>query len=258
MKVWIKLLLTFALGFLMLQPAPLSAGTYRARDNAGLLSDEEISALEDQADAIARKYDINIILVTDIATGYSDNYARDYVEYHGEIMFPEGYIAYMINMADRSYWVDAYGSQMRDIFTQSVTDKLADRSVDALRDGDYYEAFAKFLDGVETQMAIHTSPLGVFAKPLLYPGLSLILTIASGTLAALLAWGVVAVKKNRHRDKKLAVDAGLYQGQLELTAHEDRFTHMYQTRVRVPESNSHGGGFSGGGGGGHTGSGGHF
>lgn len=259
MKKMIQTVLFGLMTLFLLTPFSISAASALVVDEAGLLSSEEAAQIEQEAQRIAGKYDTNVLFVTSLQNGYSDNYARDLIEDYGVEHFPEGYVAYMIDMADRSYWVDVYGERERSIFRQSDTDKLAENSLDDLKDGDYYGAAREFLKGVDIRLDIKTSPMGVFKKPLIYKGWTIAFLMGSGVLALLAAGGWTYAKASRHKDKGLAVSAAQYQQPLSLRNHHDRFVRSYQTRVKVPESSgSSGGGFGGGGGGGHTGSGGHF
>lgn len=259
---------------LLLLPFSIQANGASVIDGGDLFTPDEERKLEQKAEEIARKYNTNVVILTadysnqlegeippdKYPSSFSDNEARDLIETYGTLNYPQGYIGYAIDMNDRSYWADAYGPREREVFTQSVMDKLADGSLEALKDGDYYAAANEFLNGVNIQWDIRTSPLGILKKPLIYKGWTLVFLGGSGALAALLAAGWTGLKMARHRDKKEAHNAALYQQQLKLAQKQDRFKRVYQTRRPVPKSTSSGGGGSHGGGAsaGHTGSGGHF
>lgn len=225
-------------------------------DDARIFNAYDRRQLQEQTEEISKTYNLDVWVYTSKEPGFSDNYARDMLEHLGELEHPDGYIAYGINMADRSYWVDAYGSRAREIFTQSKTDALADDAKGYLKDREYYESAKAVLDGIRTRLEIKTDPMGAFKKPLIYwPYTLCFLGVAFvGAIGCALLWTGVKVKK--HKDKKLATQADDYASPLDLQNRNDVFVSSYQTRVKIESSSSGGGG--GGGSAGHTGSGGHF
>lgn len=258
--------LLFALGcvwlILSMNTAAYAASS-RVIDDAGLLGSSDISSLEQMASSISEKYNTNVFILTSNESGYSSNYARDLIQDYGETNYPEGYIGMMIDMNDRSYWIDAYGSQMTEWFDNDYIDKITDNVYDNLRSGNYSGAFETFLENVSKRLEVKASPLGFLKKLYLYPVWTLGIVAVSLGGAALIAWMWTSAKASGHKDKGIATQAGAYGGDLRLNQNEDRFVRTYQTRVRMPENNGgHGGGGGfgggGGGGGGHTGGGGHF
>ncbi|MBF0578919.1 TPM domain-containing protein [Erysipelotrichaceae bacterium RD49] len=256
-KVW-KYFLIISAMVLMIQ-MPIRAADARVEDNAALFTDQEIQELETIANQIASDYDTNVFILTDYQSGFSDNYARDVIEEYGTQKYPEGYIGYMINMADRSYWVDAYGERERSYFTQDKTDAIAENAADDLYDGEFGQSARTFLKGVERNFAIKTNAYGPFTRIIVNKGLVIAGSIGSVIAGVLIAGLMTGLKVAKHRDKKVSLEASNYQAGLNLVRRDDRLVRTYQTRVRKPKQTSSGGGFSGGGGSaGHTGSGGHF
>lgn len=259
-KIWklaaLFLALVFAAG---LHPVALHAAGVRVVDDSDLFSDSEQAALEARAQAISDAYNTNVLIVTSDEYGFSDNYARDVIESYGSQNYPSGYIAYCIDMADRSYWVDAYGQRERDYFTQSKTDAIAEAAFDDLSDGDYAGSGFTFLDRVDKNFQVKTSKFGPLTKLVVYPARTIAAAGVSIAGALAIALGMTYAKVRKHADKNVRSEADEYQDALNLTHRSDRFIRTYQTRVRRPKQNSSGGGFGGGGGSaGHTGSGGHF
>ncbi len=260
MRKLFSFVLFFVLGLCLLVPVQVQAKEVSISDDLGYLSSEELTKLEAKASQISEKYDINVLVMINDIDAYSDNFARDVIEANGPDTYPEGYIGMIVNMSDRSYWVDAYGDDPRAVFTQSRTDRLSDIILDHLRDGDYYGAIDGFLTDVSKQLALHSSPMGFLKAPFLYPMQSFLGIAISGVIALASAGIWTAVKSSRHKDKGVRLNAAGYDGGLNLRGKQDSFSHFYQTRMPRPkQTNSGGGGFQGGGGGGgHTGSGGHF
>ncbi len=256
-RFW-KYFLIISAMVLMVQ-MPIRAADARVVDNASLFTDQEIQELEAIANQIAQDYDTNVFVLTDYQSGFSNNYARDIIEDYGTRNYPDGYIGYMVNMADRSYWVDAYGDRERSYFTQDKTDAIAEAAADDLRDGEFGDSARTFLNKVNRNFAIKTNAYGPLTKIIVNKGLVIAGTIGSVIGGIAIAGIMTAVKTAKHRDKKVSVEANNYQAGLNLVRRDDRLVRTYQTRVRKPKQTSSGGGFSGGGGSaGHTGSGGHF
>lgn len=260
MKQFWKYLMIICAMMLMIQ-MPVHAASSHVDDKASLFTDQEIQELEEFAAQISQDFDTNVFILTDYEPGFSDNYARDVIEEYGTQHYPEGYIGYMINMADRSYWVDAYGDQERSYFSQSKTDSIAEAAYDDLADGEFGQSARTFLNKVDKTFKIKTNAYGPLTRLIVNKGI-LALGTGMSLVGALLIAGIMTMSRvGKHRDKKVSVRADAYQDGLNLVARDDRLIRAYQTRVRKPKptSGGHGGGgFSGGGSVGHTGSGGHF
>lgn len=258
-KNMVKKLFGLLLLLPVLVPLPVWAAQKRVQDGAGLFSSSEIEKLNQKAEELSAQYDTEIFVLTGNQDGFSDNFARDVIEQYGTENYPDGYIGYMVNMADRSYWVDAYGSKEREIFTQNKTDDLSELAFASLQDGEYYDAAADVLQEIGNQFEL-AAPMGWLKKPLLYPMKSLLFGGISTAAALAIAWVMTALKSARHKDKAVSHTAAEYGKDFALTAQHNQFVRHYQTQVPKPKpQQSSGGGFSGGGGSvGHTGSGGHF
>ena len=236
----------------------------RVRDGADLFTEEEEALLDEQASRISSDYGTDIWICTSNTEGTSDNYARDMLESTGEKDFPDGYIAYGVNMADRSYWVDVYGDMEREIFTQSRTDDLAELAADQLKEGEYYQSAKKVLDSAEKRLAVKTSSIGWLKKVAVYSDIALGILAISAAVATGVAFILTFWKKGKHKDKVLATQADDYGGPLKMDGRHEELVRVYQTRVKIESNSDSGSSFGGGGGGGgggsagHTGSGGHF
>lgn len=235
---------------------PAMAAEVIVIDDAVLFTDSELSEIESRAQEISDRYDINIIVATTYEPGFSDNEARDYIEEYGVGRYPEGYLAYAVNMSDRSYWVDAYGDEERRLFTQDVTDTLADVAYDELSDGEYAGSAMAFLNRMDQELQVRTDPYGWLKKPFIFWKRTLIVSFIATIFSIILTVFLTITKVNKHKDKQEAYDAAGYGSDLILNVNESQFVSHYQTRVAKPKESSHSS--SGGGSSGHTGSGGHF
>lgn len=234
-------------------------------DDADLFTDDEIEKMNQISWQIKEKFGLDTFVITwdslsDTPTSYSDNLARDLLREYGEENYPDGYLAFGIHMADRSFWVDAYGETAVKEFPVSVTEDLAEDAQDKLADGEYGQAAIGVLDETEKRLEIIRTPLGFLKKPLLYPGAAAATFGLSLLLAGAAAFLATYIQVKKHADKKISLSASQYGENFALNGSRDTFLRHYQTRVPRPKQNTSGGGggISSGGGGGHSGSGGHF
>lgn len=254
-KIW-----TYALSLMVLSlfvmPLPIHAATSHIVDDADLLTTEEEMELDKKANQIAQDYDINVLVLTTYEVGYSDMYARDYIEEYGEQHYPDGYIGYCIDMSDRSYWVDGYGPEVLGYFDQSDTDNISSATEDHLSDLEFGESVNVFLKRVDSHLAKETKKYGFFTNIILNKTAYIAVSVFGALAAILIAWLMTLSKVQQHKDKKINSKADEYSDPVHLEGKSDQLMHTYQTRTPIPKANS--GGYSGGGGGGHVGSGGHF
>lgn len=234
-------------------------------DDADLFTDDEIEKMNEISRTIKEKFGLDTFVITwdydaETPAGYSDNYARDLLCSYGEENYPDGYLAFGIHMADRSFFIDGYGSQITEEFPVSVTEDMAEDAQDKLADGEYGVAAIEFLDETEKRLEIIRTPMGFLKKPLLYPAAALATFGLALVIAAAIALLATYVQVKKHEDKKISLMAPQYGQNFSLTNSRDTFFRHYQTRVPRPKENSSsgGGGISSSSGGGHSGSGGHF
>ncbi len=242
---------------LFVGPMPIQAATSHVIDDADLLTSEEERELDQIANQIAQDYDINVLMLTTYYVGDSDVYARDYIESYGEQNFADGYIGYCIDMSDRSYWVDGYGSETLKYFDQSDTDDISSDVEDDLADEEFGESMDTFLKRVDRHLAKATKKYGFFTNIILNKGLYIGMSIFGIVFAVLIAVMMTYSKMHLHQDKKEKIAADDYCDPVQLEAKDEQLIRTYQTRVPVPKADTSSSS-SGGGGGGHVGSGGHF
>lgn len=118
-------------------------------DEAGLLTQEEITSLETKANEISEMYNMDIVITTTYDAGgkSSREYADDYFDYNG---FGQGSdydgILFLIDMDNREAYVSTSGIGERyltDERIESVLDVVFDSG---MADGDFYGASMGFLD----------------------------------------------------------------------------------------------------------------
>ena len=135
-------------------PAFADAQLNHVTDDAGILYDSDIAALEERAAAVSEPYDCGVYIVTvGDFTDYSDAY---YVDDFGEELF-SSYdlglgddncgILLILSMAERDYGLVAHGDFANTAFTDYGKDALAEYFLDDFRNDDWYQGFADYIDG---------------------------------------------------------------------------------------------------------------
>ena len=135
-------------------PAFADAQFSYVTDDAGILYDSDISALEERAAAVSEQYGCGVYIVTvEDFTDYSDAY---YVDDFGEELFSsydlglgDGNcgILLILSMAERDYGLVAHGDFANTAFTDYGKDALAEYFLDDFRNDDWYQGFADYIDG---------------------------------------------------------------------------------------------------------------
>ena len=219
-------------------------------DSAGLLTADEVSKLEAEAERISQKYQFSLYIITlqDYqASGSQDlfQFAIDlYDGYHlGWGDDREGAMI-LLSMADRDYHLHFNSDRANSVFSEYARDVMEENVVDYLRSDDYYGAFREYLDICDYDLgqaaagtpveAPESEGIGVFA-------------VIPGLIAALLT-GVALCAPMHSAKKATNANAYLVEGSLHLTTRSDTFLHRTVTRQRreppQERSSSSGGGGS--------------
>ena len=258
----------------MVFPMCFAQGTFPyITDKAGLLTAEEVRALEDRASEISTRYEMGVyIIALDDFQKYSNyrsisNAAMDIYDSYGlGLGEDKAGVTLMLSMAERDYNLDFHGSRADYAFTEAGRDRMEERIVSFLRYGDYYGAFSAWLDLCDSYLraAKDGNPVGQ-GEPSSADwqedseGMGF-LAVIPGIVAAALT-GAVLVAPMRTAGQKANANDYVVDGSLELTRRSDMFLRRTVTRrPRQNNSNSRPGG--GGGvhysGGGHSGRSGKF
>lgn len=227
-------------------------------DTAGLLTDDDRSALESMADQISWRYNCAVYIVTvdDYEVYDSDIHYAAVAIYDGNdfgIGENRDGIMLLLSMYDRSYdlfvrdggtaqyAVSDYGrNQMKEVFLDNFAD-------DDWRGGfeDYLNACAEYLDLAEQGQPVQKS-FGKVILPALAVGCGVALMIC-----LMLKVKMKSVRKGAEADSYVTADG------LNLTEQLDRYTHTTETRRKIERDHGSGGSSDHSGGGGSSTSG-HF
>ncbi len=278
MKRMLHIITAFLLCLLTITPLSIHAGSdVYVSDTYGVLSQEEVNALNAKAQQISDEYQFGVyahILYDDAS--YDDIWS--YIEQYyadqdlGYENTSDG-ILFLITQSSQGGSYDIYIPALsnQSYFTIDGLEDIQDDAEDGLFDHDYYEAIDTFLDKTQEHLAYysqHDYPWSNQTDGAVYydpktgrsvSGFALILAVIIPFVVACI---VVAVNASKHRTKHTATDAAEYipsYGQLRLTRHTDMYLYSTQSRTKIHHEDDHGGG--GGGfsssGGMHSG-GGHF
>ncbi len=213
------------------------ADSSRITDNADLLTDEEevkLSALLDEISA-RQNYDVVIFTVETLEMEYGTYYATYYSQHLFEA---DGYgvdrdgAVLLISMEERDWAI--YSTDMDDAMVESIGDAV----VPYLSDGEYYEAFAKFAENVETAVVEGAKfPLGGMV----------VMSVLAGFIVAFI---IVTVMRGKLKSVRSCDNAREYvrKGSFELKHSRDLYLYSTVTRIAKPKNTSGSGGRSGGGG----------
>ena len=237
------------------------------RDEAGLLTEEQVNTLEEQAKIVsnAQKCGVYILTVDDFTADGSDtirDFSKGYYK-DNDLGWGDGRDGEMLvlSMADRDYWLLAYGDRGNAAFTDDNRSMVEEAFLDNFRDNDWVGGFAGYLT-VSEELLTEAPTGGSSSYDGDYSGDSVAffnwkllgICVAGSCVIALI---VCLIFKAQMKSARLKQDASDYvdRGDIRIHAREDRFTHRTESRVRIHDDDDHGGGggidsdgFSGGGG----------
>lgn len=126
-------------------------------DEAGLLTDEQVLELDNEANTLSDKYAMDIVITTtnDADGKSSREYADDYFDYGG---FGQGVdfdgILFLLDMDNREAYISTSGSGIR-YLTDERIERVLDRVFDSgLSDGDYFGAISAFIDATQSYLEL--------------------------------------------------------------------------------------------------------
>ena len=247
-KITLSLLLALCL-VLSLGGAALASGEMAVpyvTDAAGLLTQDEVLALEAQAEQIAEDYGCApYILVVENYRDYEDTYdvreaGMNLYERWGLGYGPEkNGLLLMLSMAERDRALVTNGSVTHQAFTDYGQDYLCEQFLDNFHNDDWVGGFRDYLDGCAwlLEQAKNGTPYDVDTAPKGFNPLILVIPLV-------LALAVCLVLTAQMKTAKRKTEAGDYmvQGGAEMRVVQDIFTHRTVTRQVIQSENKGGGG----------------
>ncbi len=217
-------------------------------DQAGLLTDEQVSELNSLMDQIGDQYGCAVYAVT--VTDYTD-YVNGDVRSCAEAFFTandfgsgndKSGVLLLLSMAERDYALIAHGYG-NTAFTDYGKGELTDYFLGYFANNDWYGGFYAYADGCRQllEMAANGTPLDVPGyEPDRSVGLSTGAKIAISVVVGCVIAGIVCLvmmAKMKSVSKALRAERYAVDGSLDLIHSTEVFSHVTQTRVKI-ESDS--------------------
>ncbi len=276
MKRSISVFLSLLLALCLISPAMAEVGEKElmadgpeavyVADEAGLLSPEDESALNDWAREVSEEHGCGVYIIT----------VEDYRDYNGQSVYEAAKTLYtdrdlglgaassgvllLLSMDDRDYYLVAYGDGNR-VFTDYGKEELAEEFLDDFADDDWMAGFEDYIDESDWMLylAAEEEPLDVdggydayaegyeasffdrLASMFYLTPLGIVFTLG---ISALAAWLVCWLVKRPMRSVAARAEAGEYvaPGGVDIRIREDRFTHRTESRRKIERDDSGSGG----------------
>ncbi len=228
----------------VLMAVPAFAYEERVFDDAGLLSEDEITQINEEIDFVRNTYSCDVVVVTtnDSEGKSAMEYADDYYDYNG-FGIGEEYdgIILTINMDIREYWISTCGQAIL-WFSDNEIESMISTVQSYLSDGDYGDGVLAWLGDVEYELEYddgsgyvieETNPfadaLGVIPMALL---IGLILAVISI---------IILIRICRTAVPPALASDYLQKDAVTIKKSEDLFLRSHTSSVKI-ESNTGGGG----------------
>ncbi len=234
----------------IMMTVPAFAYENRVFDEADLLSEDDITQLNEKIDSIRNTYSCDVVVVTtnDSEGKSAMDYADDYYDYNGFGMGDDhDGIILTVNMDIREYWMSTCGEAIL-VFSDSEIEDMKSTVQSYLSSGDYGNGFMAWLDDVEYYLDTddgsgyiieETNPFAA-AAAFLPQGLLIGLVIAVIVI-------IIMIKKCRTAVPPALANDYLDQDHITISRREDIFlrTHTSSVKIQTESSgSSHGGGSS--------------
>ena len=241
---------------LVIAMSAMAGGTY-VFDQAGLLSDGEISALNDRCASLSEKMNMDYVIVTTADKGGKSlaAFADDFYDYNG-FGGAAGGACFVLDMQDRTCYVSTYGDMIAYLnddriyaFTGDAYGNGGDDDMwDHLSHGNYYTALSRSADITE-----YYYDQGIPGKKKDGIGAIILKLLGSLGAAAGISAGRISSIKNKYAMKtEKAAASGFIKSYMATSAFNysdvaDQLLSTHTTTRIIPRS-------TGGGGGSHSGS----
>lgn len=234
-----------------------SAGEYRnIADNAGLLTDDELTALGYKLSYISRRLEADIVIVTERSVYDMQSFAEDYYDSNG---YGDSGVLLLYCKNGNEAYIDTVGG-CRYALNTDRQDKIFDAIAPYIRSESYSDAFTVFIDKCEMYIGNYIaangslseyeyssdSAFGLRVGWYHLAGISVIIGVIVGFIA-------VFVMKSKLRSVRYNGSAGNYvvRDSMNVTQSREIFLYRHVARVAKPKDNdnfggSGGRGFSGG------------
>lgn len=215
-------------------------------DAAGLLTQEDVLALEKQAEQITQSYGCApYILVVENFRDYEDSYdiyeagMNLYERWELGCGQEKNGLLLILSMAERDYALMSHGDAANRAFTDYGKDYLSDQFLDDFREGDWAGGFRDYLDTSAwlLEQARNGAPYDVNTAPRGFNPLIIVIPLVLALMVCLVLTGQMKTAKRK-------TEAGDYliRNGVEMRIVQDIFTHRTVTRQVIQSENKGGGG----------------
>jgi len=240
-------LLPAALLLALMLAFPAAAESVRAKklvyDHADLLAEEEERALGSLAARLGAERETDFLIITLNGTGGPDieaYVARFYDEEAPGYDRPHGNAAILaVDLAERDVFLAGFG-KAETLLDSGRLDKIRGKITPLLSEGEFYEAFEKYLGLAHDYMGYRpgVNPDNILFKAWFQVAVSLVVAAVAVGVMAMNAGGRVTVNARTYLDERRSGVVG----------RSDVFTHKTVTKTKIEKPSSGGGSFGGGGG----------
>ncbi len=239
-------LLIVTLGSVSVCAAEESADGRNVYDDAGLLTQSEQKAVEEQILALKEASGWNIFAVTTSDTGGKSTmaFADDFFDEHSPEQ--EDGVAVVIDMDNRQIYISTCGIAIR-YLTDERIERILDDAYEEITDGEYKACLTVMLDGVERYYEDgipngqynYDTETGKVSRYRSITFVEFLIALALGILCSVIVW-LSVVGKYRLKSPTFHYDFR-GNGHLDLRVREDRFINQTLTHRRIPRETSGGG-----------------
>ena len=223
------------------------AATPRVADELGVLTEEQIRSLTEEARAISDKFGLDVVIHTALNNTSLYNWEYNELWYTCKgYGFGENYDGIVLTLLRQSgygtyVYADGYGKGL-DRLTEVNRQRLEDKCFNKYLDGSEYDALRQGLKDLR-----HMLKTGRVARPAGYWGLMTVLGAVFGAIVG--GIGLAGAKRRMAVPKvKQTAEDYLDRDSLRIDKVQDQFLDSTTTRKYSPVERSSGGGGSGGGG----------
>lgn len=247
MKKYMKLSIFFMLLFLFIGTSSTSAEVQRIYDDANLLTNQEVTDLEEKAVEYYEEWKVDFIIITTKDAGGKDieKYMGDFTDELAEKFnrSQDNMIVLTMDMASRDFYVAGFGLTKKYLNSERINSTINKVSSDLSKE-DYYDAFMLFFKWTENYLGVSLDkdPNSIYFNTSFQIAVALAL---AGVIVFFMAYnsgGRVTVTNKTYMD----------QDNSRIVQKQDRYIRKTLTKRKKPSNNSSGGGGRSGGGGGMT------
>lgn len=241
-KIFLSLSILIATLTVFLPVLPMSAtGTEGESayvfDEAGILTDGQITTLNERLATISQKRDCDVLVLTVSYLGRksAQAYADDYYDQNelGRGSGDDG-ILLLVSINDREWAISTYGYGI-EAFTDAALDRIEDDLLSDLSEDRYYEAFLTYANTADSML--ERARAGKPYDP--FPWIIVPISLLLGFVIALVC---VSTMKGKLKSVRPAVGAANYVRKDSLNLRDCRDVYLYSTVTKVPKPKDNGGG----------------